>query len=212
MTSRRLRLSFSFSSPLPQSLPPRPPPARWTLSSPRRGAGEESAECSSGTGSRTRCLHGRLQGEEGLRGVREPLPLHPGWLPGVMQVMSAFTRYIFNSNSTSIMCSGPCRGASGTQQLAQFHRKGVHRMGATRSGTVSKPRRLRATDTNPYAKTPPRCSNTTAGARTSLVLRSLNSTGLRPLPPTPKRKTMPSAIERDACRFRQKISKQKMKP
>ena len=41
---------------------------------------------------------------------------------------------------------------------------------------------------------------------------SADSTGLRPLPPTPKRKVIPSAIERDACGFRQKISKQKMKP
>ena len=40
------------------------------------------------------------------------------------------------------MCSGPFRGASGTQQLARLHRKGPHRLGAWRSGPLSKPRRL----------------------------------------------------------------------
>ena len=44
----------------------------------------------------------------------------------------------------SIMCSGPFRGASGTQQFARLHRKGPHRLGAWRSGTLSKSCRLRA--------------------------------------------------------------------
>ncbi len=43
-----------------------------------------------------------------------------------------------------IMCSGPFRGASGTQQFARLHRKGPHRLGAWRSGTLSKSCRLRA--------------------------------------------------------------------
>ena len=71
-------------------------------------------------------------------------------------------------------CSGPFRGAAGTQQLARLHWKGAHRLEAWRSGSVSKSRMLRAkhrslqnkrypfrtgidlqnTDTNPYAKFP----------------------------------------------------------
>ena len=59
------------------------------------------------------------------------------------------------------MCSGPFRGATGTQQLARLHRKGPHRLEARRSGSSSTSHMLRAayrilhnTNTTPQAKFP----------------------------------------------------------
>ncbi len=59
------------------------------------------------------------------------------------------------------MCSGPFRGASGTQQVARLHRKGSHKLEAWRSGSLRNSRILRAgypslqhTDANPQAKFP----------------------------------------------------------
>ena len=48
------------------------------------------------------------------------------------------------SHNGKSLCSGPFRGASGTQQLARLHRKGPHRLEAWRSGSVNKSRTLRA--------------------------------------------------------------------
>ena len=107
------------------------------------------------------------------------------------------------------MCSGPFRGASGTQQLARLHRKGPHRLEAWRSGPFSKSRTLRRIyrsllNTNYFSnyksisttQTPIHYRDThrfsiPTGAifRTGIqFLKVTHSRGLRPLPPTPRKR------------------------
>ena len=90
------------------------------------------------------------------------------------------------------MCSGPYRGASGTQQLARLHRKGPHRLEAWRSGAKVATTLETTPETKPGTKklgtklaTSARPQNT-AACRPHAPLSKLHiRDGLRPLPPTP---------------------------
>ena len=53
-----------------------------------------------------------------------------------------------------MMCSGPFRGASGTQQLARLHRKGPHRLEAWRNGPVQQQNHFTTEETRWFRQDP----------------------------------------------------------